>query len=89
MILHIGDDVAIPDKDIIVILDVDAVEGSKTMRTYLDEMRSRQRLITLAGDTPKSYIVVKNELETSVYASPISSVTLAKRCQAGLTLREI
>jgi len=74
LLLHIGADVTVLLKDVIVILN--ARRGlAESTRQFLGNARHKGAVRLIADGAPKSIVV----LDEKVYQSPISSVTLAKR----------
>lgn len=75
MLLHIGEDAVIQQKDIIAILDYNALESSELMSAFLRQHKENKSMINLSDTNPKSVIITKKH----VYISPLSSITLKKR----------
>ena len=82
MILHLGGDLAVYEKDIIMIMDA-ACSANRATREYLDGVDVLQGE-WMGGEEAKSLIMVEEEGGQKVYASPISSQTLYKRLKSGL-----
>lgn len=80
MYLHLGQEVLIRENDIIGIFDLDKATVSKRTRMFLTAKEKEHRVINVATDLPKSFIVCDEEGETVVYISQISAQTLLKRC---------
>ena len=77
MYLHIGGDVCVKIKDIVAVMDL---ETSSTSRITQDFLRQKKnKVISVNDELPKSYVVIHNMGETTLYVSPISSQTLLKR----------
>lgn len=79
MIIHIGDNNYIFEKDIIAILDKKAAEGTKKTREFISKIIEDNCLIGNLDLNTKSYIIVSDNDKTMVYASNISSKALANR----------
>lgn len=79
MIIHIGDNNYIFEKDIIAILDKKAAEGTKITREFINRLIEDNCLIGTLDLNTKSYIVVSDNNNTMVYTSNISSKALANR----------
>lgn len=78
MYLHIGNEISIPLKKIIAILDLEAVDPVGPLREFLDTARGQQKIVTTTGNSvPKSCIITDDQL----YLSNISTVTLARRAK--------
>lgn len=79
MIIHIGDNNYIFEKNIIAILDKKAAEGTKRTREFINKLITDNCLIGSLDLNTKSYIVVSDNNKTIVYTSNISSKALANR----------
>ncbi len=79
MIIHIGDNNYIFEKNIIAILDKKAAEGTKRTREFINKLIADNCLIGSLDLNTKSYIVVSDNNKTIVYTSNISSKALANR----------
>lgn len=64
--------------EVVTILDAGVRRPSATLLPFLDKARKQGRLERISDiDEIKSYVVT----ETTIYASPISSLTLLKRAR--------
>lgn len=80
MFLHIGNNRIISTKDLIGIFDIEKTSVSKLTRDYLNNAGKQNRIIYVSYDLPKSFAVCFDEnLNETVYVSPISAATLLKR----------
>lgn len=89
MFLHLGGDVVVPLKNIISIIDVASVLKSKDSKAFFEVANEEGFIEKITDEEPKSYIITEkiekknkgNEkiIKTTIYSSPISSVTLHKR----------
>lgn len=75
MFIHLGGDMVVRSKDVIIILDFQMKQSSKITRQFLAQAEEAGRLVLLGGEQAKSYVVT----EDKVYGSPISSLTLKRR----------
>ncbi|OLS41371.1 extracellular matrix regulator RemB [Bacillus sp. MRMR6] len=73
MYIHIGEDLNIRAKDIIMILDKGSVNSSDSISDFLKH--HEEKLINLSKNPFKSVVVTQEK----VYLSPIASGTLKKR----------
>ena len=80
MYLNIGSDMAVRDKSIIGIFDMDKATVSKRTRMFLEAKQKENKVINAATDIPKSFIVCNWGMDVVVYISQISAPTLLKRC---------
>lgn len=80
MYLHLGQEVLIKKSDIIGIFDMDKATVSKRTRLFLAAKEKEHKVINVATDLPKSFIVCGKGTNVVVYISQISAQTLLKRC---------
>ena len=79
MFLHVGNDVYLPLKDIILICNLDTASVSKNTQLYLKKCEEQGIVETICDDIPKTFIITKRNNKDKVYLTNISSVTLLKR----------
>jgi hypothetical protein len=60
-------------------MDLDSIYLSKTSMDFFDNYKKKGKVYSISEDKPKSIVIVNNNKDTSIYLSPISSVTLQKR----------
>ena len=75
MYFHLGQDYILNDRDVIGIFDMDTTTVSARTRKFLRLAESEGAVIDLGGELPKSFILTDWPSETTVYTSPVSSVT--------------
>lgn len=80
MFLHIGSDVVIPLKNVIAIFDIETTTLSKDTRDFLKTAEEEGFIETISEDIPRSFVITEEDKKSKIYLSPISSVTLNKRC---------
>jgi len=78
MYLNIGNDMAVRDKNIIGIFDMDNTSTSKRTREFLDKAESEGQVVP-CDDLPKSFIVTAEYGFDRVYLTTLSASTLEKR----------
>lgn len=80
MYINIGGNTMIPQKEIIGFFDLDNTTVSKRTRLFLNNAEKEGKIINIAADLPKSFILcsAKNK-NPIVYLSQLSTVTLLKR----------
>ena len=81
MFLHIGNDVYLPEKDIIAICNLDTASVSKNTQIYLKKCEAKGCVETICDDIPKTFVVTKKNKKDKVYLTNISSATLIKRAE--------
>ncbi|TCO78070.1 extracellular matrix regulator RemB [Marinisporobacter balticus] len=89
MFLHLGKDVVVPIKNIISIIDVDAIKKSKDSKAFFKIAEEEGFIKRIADEKVKSYVIteeiqknkkgVQKMIQTVIYYSAISSTTLQKR----------
>ena len=80
MLLHIGGNVALPIGELVAILDASSAQRADTA-AHLAQLEAEGRAVWAAPQEPVKSIVLTRD---AVYYSPISSVTLHKRCRRGV-----
>lgn len=79
MIIHIGENNFVYQEDIIAILDKKTAEASKKTREFLSKLINSGSIIGSIDEHTKSYILVSNGNDTTIYTSNISSKALVNR----------
>ena len=79
MYIHIGATCVLRTENIIGIFDLDNTTISARTRKYLNRAEKEGRVILVAEDLPKSFIVTEEEGEQKIYLSQLSTQTLLKR----------
>ena len=78
MYLSIGNDMAVREKSIIGIFDMDNTSTSKRTREFL-ERAERDGGVVPCDDLPKSFLVTAEYGFNRVYLTPFNTTTLEKR----------
>lgn len=82
MLLNIGQDKIISDREIIGIFDLDNTTVSKATRDYINFSVKKDECITVSPeDLPKSFIVCEKNSKRTVYISPFNTATVFKRLE--------
>ena len=83
MILHLGANTSVLEKEIIGVFDMDSTTVSKKTRDYLSRAEKEKNVVNVSYELPKSFIVCSpvKKKENKVYISPISVQTLSKRSE--------
>lgn len=83
MLLNIGQDKMISDKEIIGIFDLDNTTVSKATRDYINFSVKKDECVTVSmDDLPKSFIVCEKKGKRTVYISPFNTATVFKRLES-------
>lgn len=79
MYINIGGDMAVRDRSIIGIFDLDGTSLSKKTMEYLKSAEENGGLISVTDDIPKSFLVTEEYGMERVYFTQLSAATLEKR----------
>ena len=79
MYLHLGNDVLVPQHNVVAILDLDTTSISKLTRAFLKKAQESGKVINVGKELPKSYVIIDSNGVFNIYVSPLSSQTLCKR----------
>lgn len=79
MYINIGAATVLRTENIVGIFDIDNTTISARTRSYLNKAEKNGRIINVAEDIPKSFIVVNEAGKNIVYLSQLSTSTLLKR----------
>ena len=78
MYLNIGNDMAVREKSVIGIFDLDNTSTSRRTREFL-EAAERDGLVVPCDDLPKSFVLTAEYGMIRVYLTALSAATLEKR----------
>ena len=78
MYLNIGNDLAVRDRNIIGIFDMDNTSTSKRTREFLAKAEQEGQVVP-CDDLPKSFILTAEYGLTQVHLTSLNSYTLEKR----------
>lgn len=81
MYLHLGQNVVVPEADIIGIFDLDNTTQSHITRTFLNDTEIAGHVINVSDELPRSFIVSGKDKEVKVYLSQLSPQTLLRRSE--------
>ena len=79
MYINIGFDMAVRDKSIIGIFDLDNTTCSKHTRKFLSEAEQNGQVVTATEDIPKSFLLTSEYGMDRVYLCQFNAATLEKR----------
>jgi len=80
--LHLGQDTIVRKADILGIYDLDNCSASHITRDFLAKAQKAGRVVGVAEELPKSFVLVTEHGEVTVYLSQLSTATLHKRSMA-------
>lgn len=82
MLLNIGQDKIIFDREIIGIFDLDNTTVSKATRDYINFSVKKDECVTVSPeDLPKSFIICEKKGKRTVYISPFNTATVFRRLE--------
>jgi hypothetical protein len=80
MYIHLGSATVVTADSIVGIFDMDYCSISKRTRAFLKSAQHTGKVVNVAQDLPKSFVVAcGDDGQTRVYISPVSTSTLRKR----------
>ena len=79
MYVHVGKDVSINFKDVIAILDIEALKKQKKFEEVLQNLKISDNIIDVSENNKKSLIIINKNGKLLGYITNISSTTLSKR----------
>ena len=78
MYLNIGNDMAVREKSVIGIFDLDNTTTSRRTREFL-EQAEQDGLVVPCDDLPKSFVLTQEYSMIRIYLNSLSTATLEKR----------
>lgn len=79
MYVNIGGDMAVRDRSIIGIFDLDGCSMSKKTMEYLRDAEQNGALLNVTEDIPKTFLVTEEFGLEKVYFTQLSAATIEKR----------
>ena len=79
MYLQLGQDKAVPLREVVGIFDIEATTVYKTTRAFLARAEKDGEIVNVSSDLPKTFVVCVSGGKTRVYISGISAQTMQKR----------
>ena len=80
MYLHLGQNIVVPETEVVGIFDLDNTTGSHITRKFLADAEKAGRVISVSDELPKSFVVC-GSISTKIYLSQLSAQTLLKRSE--------
>ncbi len=82
MYLHLGQNVMIPNRDIIGIFDLDNTTWSFRTRRFLERAEREGRVVTIGDDLPRSFVLTSDGSGgVTVYITALSPAALSARAE--------
>jgi len=82
MYLHLGQNVVVPEVEVIGIFDLDNTTNSFITRKFLGDAEKTGRVVNVSEELPRSFIVCGTDTDNKIYLSQLSPQTLYKRTEA-------
>jgi hypothetical protein len=84
MYIQIGGDMAVRDRSLIGIFDLDNASYSKHTRNFLKDAEENGSVITVSDELPKAFVLTQEFGMDRVYLTQFSASTLEKRFSGGM-----
>ena len=81
MYLPIGGDMAVRDRAVIGIFDLDNTSWSRHTRSFLAEAERQGEVVDVSGALPKSFLLTEEFGMSRVYLTQFNAAALEKRVQ--------
>jgi len=81
MYLHLGQNIVVPETEVIGIFDLDNTTSSKITRKFLSDVEKAGSVVNVSEELPRSFIVSSRDKNITVYLSQLSPQTLLKRTE--------
>jgi len=81
MYLHLGGGAVVAWSSILAVCDLDNASASHLTRDFLKRAEQAGRIISVAEDLPKSFVLCQSDGESRVYLSQLNAATLLKRVE--------
>lgn len=82
MYLHLGQNTLVPVKSVLGVFDLDNSTSSHITRKFLNNAEKNKKVINIAEDIPRSFVLCCENGDSVIYLSQLSSQTLLKRSQS-------
>jgi hypothetical protein len=81
MYLHLGGGAVVNWSSILAVCDLDNTSSSHLTRDFLKRAERAGRVISVAEDIPKSFVLCQADGESRIYLSQLNAATLFKRVE--------
>jgi len=81
MYLHLGAETVVRTDSIIAVCDLDNASSSHITREALRAAEKAGKVVNVADDLPKSFVVCREDGKTRIYLSQLNTATLLKRAE--------
>ena len=81
MLIHIGKDQTVHEKDVVGIFDIESATVSKETRKFLSASQESMKTVSLCDDLPKTIVLCDDEFAETVYITQLSAAVTAARAK--------
>ena len=81
MYLHLGAETVVRTDSIVAVFDLDNASSSHITREALRAAEQAGKVVNVADDLPKSFVVCREDGKTRIYLSQLNTATLLKRAE--------
>ena len=81
MYLHLGAETVVRTDSIVAVCDLDNASSSHITRETLRAAEKAGKVVNVADDLPKSFVVCREDGKTRIYLSQLNTATLLKRAE--------
>ena len=79
MYLQLGQDKAVPLKEVVGIFDIESTTVYKTTRNFLARAEKDGEIVNVSADLPKTFVICSSGGKNRVYISAVSAQTMQKK----------
>ena len=82
MYLHLGSQMAVRERAVVGIFDLDNTSSSKITRAFLEQAQAEGALIDVSDELPKAFVLTEEYGMKRVYLPQLGAATLQRRLEA-------
>ena len=83
MLIHLGQDFVVRDREILGVFDLDNASFSHRTRAFLERAEKEGRVVNISADLPRSFVLCAPDKGGGrVYLSQLSAATLLRRAES-------
>ena len=82
MYLHLGSQMAVRERAVVGIFDLDNTSSSKITRAILEQAQAEGALIDVSDELPKAFVLTEEYGMKRVYRTQLGAATLQRRLEA-------
>ena len=82
MYLHLGSQMAVRERAVVGIFDLDNTSSSKITRAFLEQAQAEGALIDVSDELPKAFVLTEDYGMKRVYLTQLGAATLQRRLEA-------